>query len=229
MASKKKAPPAQLTKPETFILESLDHEDELETRLDGKMLYEVLKLHGKRPQYYYFRTQRELVEFARIFRESGYRYLHLSCHGSEEIVRYTFGQSSYSEFARMFEKKLHNRRLFISGCNLGNLDFAQALFASNGGMYSVTAPTKKVHFDQSISFWSAFYYMMHAWDSSAMKKKRLTQVLAQLATIFEMPLAHYFRNTAKDAAVDEQLFNAKRENLNNSSVKAVELAGESHA
>lgn len=226
MDTLKKALPANITKPETFILESLDHEDELATRLDGKVLYDVLKLHGKKPMYYYFRTQRELVEFARIFRESGYRYLHLSCHGSTEMIRYTFGESTYKEFARMFETKLHNRRLFVSGCNLGNLSFAEELFNTNGGMYSVTAPIKKVNFDQSISFWSAFYYMMHAWDSSAMKKKRLTQVLNQLSTIFEMPLAHYFRNTARGAAVEEQVFTASRENLNAAKTKEAVLPGE---
>tara|TARA_R110002050_G_scaffold133660_10_gene256198 strand:- start:8984 stop:9673 length:690 start_codon:yes stop_codon:yes gene_type:complete len=226
MSTKKKTPPTQITQPETFILESLNHDDELASRLDGKVLYDVLKLHGKNPLYYYFRTQRELIEFAKLFRESGYRYLHLSCHGSTEIVQYTFGESSYNDFARMFDKRLNNRRLFVSGCNLGNKNFAEALFNNNGGMYSVTAPIKKVHFDQSISFWSAFYYMMHAWDTSAMKKRRLTEVLNQLSTIFEMPLAHYFKDTSKAGAVAEQIFTAKRENLNISPVKGQVLAGE---
>ncbi len=218
--------PANYTKPETFILESLGHEDEKEARLDGKILYEVLKLHGKKPLYYYFRTQRELVEFAKIFRESGYRYLHLSCHGGEDIVQYTFGSSSYKDFAGIFDKKLHNRRLFVSGCNLGNMHFASEIFTTNGGMYSITAPTKKVYFHQSISFWSAFYYMMHAWDSSMMKKQRLSQVLTQLATIFEMPLAHYFRDQGQGAAVVEQLFTANRENLDTLKTKAAALPGE---
>ncbi|MEB2398323.1 MAG: hypothetical protein OZ927_02160 [Alcaligenaceae bacterium] len=139
-------PPANITKPETFILESLDHADEKEARLDGKILYEVLKLHGKNPLYYYFRTQRELFEFAKIFRDSGYRYLHLSCHGGEDLVQYTFGSSNYKDFAAIFDKKLHNRRLFVSGCNLGNMNFAREVFAVNGGMYSITAPTKKIYF-----------------------------------------------------------------------------------
>lgn len=225
----KTPPPTQITKPETFILESLAYEDELATRLDGRLLYDVLRLQGKKPLYYYFRTQRELIEFARIFRESGYRYLHLSCHGSEEIVSHTFGVSTYPDFARIFEKKLNNRRLFVSGCNLGNMNFAKAIFAKSGGMYSVTAPTKKVFFDQSISFWSAFYYMMHAWDSSAMKKRRLSQVLTQLATIFEMPLAHYFKDTSQRGIVVEQKFEATVANLNNAQTKASGLAGEATA
>ena len=221
-----KVPPANFIKPETFILESLEREDEKEARLDGKILYDVLKLHGKNPIYYYFRTQRELVEFAKIFRESGYRYLHLSCHGGEDIVQYTFGNSNYKDFAQIFEKKLHNRRLFVSGCNLGNMQFAQEIFSKNGGMYSITAPTKKVYFHQSVSFWSDFYYMMYAWDDSMMKKKRLNQVLTQLTTIFEMPLAHYFRNTGQGAVVHEQIFSAKRENLDALKTKAAALPGE---
>lgn len=224
--AKDNIPPSNFTKPETFILESLEHEDEKAARLDGKILHDVLKLHGKKPLYYYFRTQRELIEFSKIFRESGYRYLHLSCHGGDNIIQYTFGHSTYNDFAEIFDKKLHNRRLFISGCNLGNMDFAKEIFATNGGMYSITAPTKKVFFDQSISFWSAFYYMMHAWDSTMMKKRRLNQVLTQLATIFEIPLAHYFRDTSQGAAVVEQLFNAKRENLDTKKTKAAALAGE---
>ncbi len=222
-------PPANLTEPETFILESLGLEDEKNGNLDGKILYEVLKLHGKNPLYYYFRTQRELVEFVNIFRKSGYRYLHLSCHGGDDIVKYTFGSSNYKEFADILNKKMHNRRLFVSGCNLGNKAFADEIFAVNGGMYSITAPTKKIFFHQSISFWSAFYYMMHSWDSSKMKKKRINQVLSQLTTIFEMPLAHYFRDTKQGAVVVEQLFSDEINNLDTTKAKAIGLPGEETA
>jgi hypothetical protein len=169
------------------------------------VLYEVLRLQGKKPIYYYFRTQTELIRFAEIFRNSGYRYLHLSCHGNETHLQYTFGQTEYAIFADIFQEKLNNRRLFISGCSLGNADFAKAVFAKSGGMYSVTAPTRKVFFSQTTAFWPAFYYMMHAWDTSAMKKKRLEHVLERLTQIFEMPMAHYFKNGGT-GLVDEQLF-----------------------
>jgi hypothetical protein len=198
-------PPIQYTKAETFILESLSEDDEANSRLDGKVLYEVLRLQGKKPIYYYFRTQTELIRFAEIFRHSGYRYLHLSCHGNDTQLQYTFGQTEYAMFADIFQDKLNNRRLFISGCSLGNADFAKAVFSKSGGMYSVTAPTRKVFFSQTTAFWPAFYYMMHAWDTSAMKKKRLEHVLERLTQIFEMPMAHYFKN-GKTGLVDEQLF-----------------------
>ena len=196
------------TKPETFILESLSEDDEKEQRLDGKVLYEVLRLQGKKPIYFYFRTQTELIRFSEIFLQSGYRYLHLSCHGNDTHLQFTFGQTDYAMFADIFRDKLNNRRLFVSGCSLGNFEFAKAVFEKNTGMYSVTAPSRKVFFSQTTSFWPAFYYMMHAWDNTAMKKKRLQDVLARLAQIFEMPMAHYFKNAGKKSIVDEQLFAA---------------------
>lgn len=196
------------TKAETFILESLSEVDEKEERLDGKVLYDVLRLQGKNPIYFYFRTQTELIRFAEKFQQSGYRYLHLSCHGNETHLQFTFGQTDYAMFAEIFQEKLNNRRLFISGCSLGNFEFAKAVFAKSTGMYSVTAPIQKVFFSQTTAFWPAFYYMMHAWDSTSMKKKRLQVVLARLAQIFEMPMAHYFINTGKQGSVDEQLFAA---------------------
>ncbi len=199
-------PSTSQTQAETFILESLNVDDEINQRMDGKVLFEVLKLQGKNPIYYYFRTRVELTKFAEIFRASGYRYLHLSCHGDEEVLQFTFGQTTYAEFAEIFGKKLNNRRLFISGCSLGNEDFAKSVFERSGGAYSVTAPIRKVFFSQTSSFWPAFYYMMHAWDAEAMKRQRLSHVLERLTEVFEMPMAHFFKNTAKKGAVDCQIF-----------------------
>lgn len=201
-------PPTQITQAETFILESLSLADENAGRMDGKILYDTLKLHGKSPIYYYFRTQAELVKLAEIFRNSGYRYLHMSCHGDEQNVAFTFSSSTYEAFAQIFEGKLNNRRIFISGCHLGNKAFASALFARNGGMYSLTAPRKKVYFDQTVAFWSAFYYLMHAHDTEAMKKAQITEALSQLSQLFEMPVGHFFKQTGKGGVVDEEIFGA---------------------
>ena len=62
-----------------------------------------------------------------------------------------------------------------------------------------------------------------------MKKRRLSQVLTQLATIFEMPLAHYFKDTSQRGIVVEQKFEATVANLNNAQTKASGLAGEATA
>lgn len=70
------------TRPEVFIIESLEFEDESEDRFEGKMLSHALRLSGKEPIYFYIRTRRELDEVLDFFEDSSYRYLHLSCHGS---------------------------------------------------------------------------------------------------------------------------------------------------
>jgi hypothetical protein len=196
------------TKAQTFILESLDIDDEKEERLDGKILYDVLRLQGKIPIYYYFRTQSELVNFAKIFRDSGYRYLHLSCHGNNKQLYFTFGPCDYQIFADIFKNKLNNRRLFIAGCSLGNIRFAQKVFDKNPKMYSITAPIKNVFFSQTASFWPAFYFMMHAYDSTKMKTSRLSFVFTKLTEIFEMPLVHYHKNI-ETSKIDKIMFDGK--------------------
>jgi len=199
-------PPIQITLPEVFIIESLALSDEAKNHFDGKILYDTLRLHGKQPIYYYFRSAFELQNIAQIFRDTGYRHLHLSCHGSAGSIQFTFNSVAFSTFATIFSGLLNNRRVFISGCSLGNLALANALFEVNGGMYSLTAPKKQVFFDQTTAFWSAFYYLMHAEDSQFMKKNTLESTLSQICPLFQMPIGHYFKNTGLQAAVDEQIF-----------------------
>jgi hypothetical protein len=69
------------TVPEVFIIESLELADEAKERREGAVLAAVLKMCGKNPLYYYIRTQAELELMAGEFEKSGYRYLHISCHG----------------------------------------------------------------------------------------------------------------------------------------------------
>ena len=77
--SKKKT--SKGTVAEVFIIESLSLIDEGKERHEGEVLANVLKMCGKKPLYYYIRTKAELAMLAEEFEASGYRYLHLSCHG----------------------------------------------------------------------------------------------------------------------------------------------------
>jgi hypothetical protein len=187
-------PPKQITKPETFIIESLSMENEKNNVMDGKMLYDVLKLYGKNPLYYYCRTTRELRKFADEYRNSGYRYLHLSCHGSNEGISLTLDNLTFDDFAEIFEGKLDNRRLFISGCELGNQKLADSVFLRNGGIYSIIAPTKPIFFQQSVPFWSAFHYRMNAYSEAQMKKAQIEESLENLSSLFEMEMIYFRKN-----------------------------------
>lgn len=177
-------PPISTTEPEVFILESLSLEDETNERLEGRILRDILKLSGKNPIYYYFRTEKELVELAKIFRESGYRFLHISSHGSHDALGATFENISYTRFAEIFAGHLRNRRLFVSACEMGNEIFSTIVGGRNKGMYSIIAPTQRIRFDRAAAIWAAFYVLMFDLDATSMKADKITGCLRDLARLF---------------------------------------------
>lgn len=70
------------TSPRVFIIESLSLHDERNERFEGRILKQILRLGGKESRYYYIRTRRELEKIVILFGKSGFRYLHISCHGN---------------------------------------------------------------------------------------------------------------------------------------------------
>ena len=68
-----------MSKPNVFIIESLNFEDEEDDRFEGKVLSKILKLNGVDSQYYYIRTKQELDEIIVKFDESDYRYFEANC------------------------------------------------------------------------------------------------------------------------------------------------------
>lgn len=184
------------TLPQVFIIESLDFEDERATRLEGKVLADVLKMCNKEPLYFYFRTEAELIVLAEKFYQSGYRYLHLSCHGSDTSIEATLDSISYERFAEIFDGKLVNRRLFASACEVGNKRFSKIVGGRNKRMHSIAAPAEAIRFDIAVAFWSAFYVKAFYINRKAMKAADITGIFQPLCTLFRTKL-HWSRYNAK--------------------------------
>ncbi len=193
--------PSKKTKPHFFIIESLNMEDENEEQYEGRFLYHYLKILGKNPKYYYIRSRRELIQVSNIFKNIGYRYIYLSCHGSENAIYTTFDEIKFEDFASIFKEKLDHRRLFISGCSVGKQELAEHLFSKNDKMYSVTAPKKKVFFKQTLPFWTAFYYLMESIDSKSMKAVALYPFLQICANIFNIDIIHFYKSASRGGLV----------------------------
>jgi hypothetical protein len=70
------------TIPEVFIVESLRFHDEEKDYYEGQIISDILRLNKKQSKYYYIRTKKELRAVLDKFRDSNYRYLHLSCHAN---------------------------------------------------------------------------------------------------------------------------------------------------
>jgi hypothetical protein len=180
-------PPVTETFPEVFILESLTVQDERSGRFEGRVLADVLRMCGKSPEYFYFRTEQELVELAKEFRRSGYRFLHLSCHGNGEEVATTYGNVSYKRFAEIFAGHLQNRRLFVSACEVGNELFGTMVASRNRGMYSIASPGVTISFDKAVALWSALYVHLFSVNANHVKAKDIQDALESLCHLFDLP------------------------------------------
>lgn len=208
-APAKPAPPVQFTAADLFIIESLRLKDEQAQLFEGKVMANILAMCGKKPIYYYFRTPDELVMLADEFRQSGYRYLHLSCHGHPAGIETTLGLVSADRFSDIFADKLKNRRLFISACSVGKGQMPELIRNKNKGMYSIASPLDDIRFNRAAGVWAAFYLRM--FESSIVKGKpatkllkneEITRSLLHLCRLFDVRFKWSYHNAKHDNWVD---------------------------
>jgi hypothetical protein len=183
-------PDIQHTLPEVFIFESLKKEDERAKRFEGQVLADMLRLAGKNPKYYYFQSEEELPHLMGLYRQSKYRYLHISSHASNTHVGFTNGAVTYEKFATYFDGHLQLRRLFFSACQAGNEAFVEAIAKKNKGMHSVVAPAEDIQFDHAAALWSSFYISMFTENHRAMNRANIEKRIKALIKLF--PVNFFF-------------------------------------
>jgi len=175
---------------EVFIIESLDFKDEKDQIFEGKFLSQILHFAGKRPLYYYIRTKHELKRILRLFKDSGYRYLHLSCHGNSASIYTTLDRIPFQELGKIMNPYLEDKRLFVSACSVVNEDLARAIIPSSG-CYSIIGPIKDVFFGDAAIVWASFYHLMFGLDDRKMKRSQILPTLRKLVRTFEVSLDYY--------------------------------------
>lgn len=178
------------TKYGVFIIESLSLKDEKNKRLDGFILKQILDLCKIENQYFYLRTEVELRKIIRKFKDSNLRYLHISCHGSSNMIQLTFDPLFFDDLTDIVGPYIKNRRVFLSACNSTNLELAKELII-NCQCYSVIGSPEEIGFDQSAVYWSGFYQRMNEIDSDNMKQTDLLSLIEKLSTAFELPINYY--------------------------------------
>jgi hypothetical protein len=166
-----------------FIIESLDIDDELEGRYEGRILRDILILSGQKTEYWYIRTWKEMREkmFQRFY-DSNLRYLHISCHGSKNSISFTLDTIDYETFGEEAKEYLEDRRLFFSACEVVNADLAKAVLPGSD-CYSLVGPSHDIKFDDAVIMWATFYHLMLR-DSQAMKRDRIRTTLKTVKNTF---------------------------------------------
>lgn len=197
-------PPIQETQPEVFILESLSFDDE-ETRCEGRILADILRLCGTKPRYYYFRTEKELEQLADVYRRSGYRYLHLSCHGDRHQIHLGLNSITFARFGEIFEGKLRNRRLFVSACEVGTDQLVEEVSTRNRGMYSIMAPLDSIAFPHAMAFWASFYTRIFDVSRSFTKNPTITDTVRLLNPLFRTRFRWAYHETVGDTWNSEEI------------------------
>jgi len=178
------------TKPEVFIIESLRFQDETKDRFEGKMISHILNMHGKNSKYYYIRTKKELKQVVQMFGDSGYRYLHLSCHGDANAMSTTLDDIEFKELGTILRPCLEKRRLFVSACEMVNENLAGAVIPKSG-CYSIIGPNETVAFSDAAIFWAAFYHLIFKYNTTAMNRAGLRECLKRVSELFGLEISYY--------------------------------------
>ena len=182
------------TKPEVFIIESLDPDDEGNGRFEGSIISQMLRLHGKEPKYRYVRTKKDFKKAIKQFGQSQYRYLHISAHADEDGMCTTnLDEINYDEMSKILNPYLVGRRLFLSACSMVHEDMAKEIIPSTG-CYSVVGPTEKIYFSDAAIVWSSIYHLMFSKDSDKMSRKVLKENLTKVCKLFEVQIAYFSKS-----------------------------------
>lgn len=179
------------TVPDVYIIESLSPDDEGNGRLEGVVLAQVLRLHGKNPRYKYVRTRKQFANAVSDFGKSRYRYLHISAHADEEGMCTTNRDDvSFSELADFLTPHLKGRRLFLSACSMVHDQMAKELIPSTG-CYSVVGPTEDIRFTDAAVVWASIYHLMFTSNDLKMVHAELKRHLVAVRDLFNVDLAYY--------------------------------------
>jgi len=173
-----------------FIIESMDFENEINGKLDGAALKAILDLGDIPNQYIYIRTRLEFEYALKLYEESDFGFIHISCHGNDQAVCLTLEDISFEELGAILGPYLKFRRLFLSACKVACFSLAEH-FIPHHHCYSVIGPTDTIDYDKAAIFWSAYYYLMYRDNQERMWQKDIIPTLENVTRTFAEKLSYF--------------------------------------
>lgn len=183
-----------ITRPEIFIIESLNPDDEGNGRFESAIISRMLSLHGKACRYRYVRTRTGFESALKQFGRSKYRYLHISCHADPGGMCTTNqDEIAFDELGRLLKPYISGRRLFLSACEMVHADLAKAVMRGSG-CASVIGPNEKVRFSDAAILWSSLYHLMFTHSTKAMKHAELLKYLERASRMFQVNMSYFSKS-----------------------------------
>jgi hypothetical protein len=212
--SKKKA-----TKAAVFIIESMSPKNEAEKKFEGFILQSVFNLLKNEDtktkiesRYYYIRTKKELQHIIEEFHKSKYRYLHLSCHGSEDGkgIKLTYETVALEEFCDILNLSgsMEGKRLFMSSCFVTNEYFANILIPKTN-CSSIIGTDEALNLDEAPLIWGTFYNKMFT-IGEGMQKANITPILNKISKLYNCNMTFFYRNTKQISTKKEVVNGLKK-------------------
>lgn len=175
-----------MTKYGIFIIESLRSED----FFDGENLSDVLELSEIPRVYHWVDSVEDLKLKLEEFEVSQYRYLHLSCHADLDGIEINGEDISYDTLSSLLGKKIEGKRLFLSACKAGNIDFAARTISKNHAISMIGTPID-LTFKKSVLFWPVFYHVLHEIDEKKMSRENIISTLQKCVDLLGVPINYY--------------------------------------
>lgn len=184
------------TLPDVFIIESLGIE--FNGGIQGRALAGALKAFEHFPRYREVSSKAEFRRALAEFKDSGYRYLHVSCHGdivAGGLILRNGELLTFKAFVDMIgELQLPLTRLFLSACDVGATDrLANCLFANpkTRAVHSVLAPKESIDLTESLVFWVAFYGEMYMRSDRSMKDSDIIKIVQAASNCCQRKFSYF--------------------------------------
>lgn len=187
-----------------FIIESMDFENEVNGKLDGAALKTILDLGDIPNQYIYIRTYLEFEYALKLYQQTDYGFLHISCHGNDQSICLSLEDISFEELGILIGPYLKYRRLFLSACKAACFSLAEH-FIPHYHCYSVIGPTDEIDYDKAAIFWSSYYYLMYRDNQERMWQKDIIPTLENITKTFYEKLSYFSIITEKNPASKKSL------------------------
>jgi len=153
--------------------------------LEGRFLSHILAVAGREVRYVYIRTRDEFEEMLDQFEDSNFRYLHISCHGSETGLKLTLDHLSIRNLKKSLAPCLENRL-----CGIATPALAEALLCDTG-CYSVVGPSADIEFGEAAVFWAALYYVLFRDEAKSVSRKALGSAIAKVSGALDARVEYF--------------------------------------